>query len=162
MLAKKVSNMGGVIFGCVALFCPALCVPAVVGGGAFVSVLASGLVLAVASCCVMPGFRLLSNHLLCFEILALARACELCAANPTLSGKNIEFISDLQVAISWVNDNGIGSMKHVQYIYDIRCHLAAMGQARVMYCSRASDSFVDMLAKQCSRGGREVLTWSDV
>ena len=86
------------------------------------------------------------------EILALAKACNLCMSNPTLIGKVIEFASDSKVAVSWVNGRGIGSMKHVQTIYEIRSHLTVSGQASVVYCSRASNSYADMLAKKVLKG----------
>ncbi|KAK2651346.1 hypothetical protein Ddye_011202 [Dipteronia dyeriana] len=80
------------------------------------------------------------------EILALAKACKLCIGKPALLGRNIEFVSDSMVVVSWINGKGIGSIKHVQTIYDISSLLNSIG--RVVYCSRMSNSLADMLAKQ--------------
>ncbi|KAK2637402.1 hypothetical protein Ddye_032194 [Dipteronia dyeriana] len=91
------------------------------------------------------------------KILAIAKACSLCMSRPTFLGKNIVFVIDSKVVVSWVvNGSGIGSLKHVHTIYDIPNHLRSFGQASmVYYCSRASNSFADMLAKQGSEGDGE-------
>lgn len=96
------------------------------------------------------------------EIFALARATSLCMSNPAFISKNIVFESDSKVVVSWINGQGIGILDHVQNIYDIRNHFLILGNASVMYCSRASNSFADMLAKNGSSGGREVLYWNVV
>ncbi|KAK3231753.1 hypothetical protein Dsin_003634 [Dipteronia sinensis] len=51
-----------------------------------------------------------------------AKACMLCASSLALRNKKITIVSDSKIAVSWVNDKtSIGSLKHVNLIYDIRC-----------------------------------------
>ncbi|KAK3224470.1 hypothetical protein Dsin_011495 [Dipteronia sinensis] len=96
------------------------------------------------------------------EILAIARACELCVSRPELVGRDIAIVSDSKVAVSWVNNDGIGTLKHVQTIYDIRSHLRDMGQSLVIYNSRASNSVSNLLAKKWSDGYEDSLIWKDL
>ncbi|KAK2663155.1 hypothetical protein Ddye_001729 [Dipteronia dyeriana] len=53
------------------------------------------------------------------EILALAKACNLCLGKPELLDRNIEFVSDSMVVVLWINGPGIGSLKHIKTIYNI-------------------------------------------
>ncbi|KAK2658712.1 hypothetical protein Ddye_005245 [Dipteronia dyeriana] len=94
------------------------------------------------------------------EIMSLAKACFLCLGKPELCGKIIEFVSDSMLIVSWINGRGIESIKHFQMIYDLHNQISSIDHARVVYCSRASNSFTDMLAKQGFEGGREILSWS--
>ncbi|KAK3224489.1 hypothetical protein Dsin_011514 [Dipteronia sinensis] len=93
------------------------------------------------------------------EILAIARVCELCVSKPELVGRDITIASDSKTAVYWVNNEGIGSLKHVQIIYDIRCNVRVMGRSLVIYNSRASNSVVDQLAKNGSGGSEDSLVW---
>ena len=94
------------------------------------------------------------------EILAIQRATELCASNSALWGKDITFVSDSNVAVSWINGEGIGSYEHVNLIFGIRSNLNSIGQARVVFNHRFSNSVADILAKRGSGGGEELLSWS--
>ena len=78
------------------------------------------------------------------ELWTIQRAVELCQSNPSLRGRVISVVSDSNVVVSWVNSQGIGILDHVQTIYDIRNHLISLGNASVVYCSRASNSFADI------------------
>jgi hypothetical protein len=73
------------------------------------------------------------------EILAIERATVLCASNPALWEKDIIFVSDSNVA---------------QLIFDIHSNLNIIGQARVAFNHRTSNSVADILAKRGSRGVR--------
>ncbi|KAI9156673.1 hypothetical protein LWI28_010398 [Acer negundo] len=50
------------------------------------------------------------------EIMALAKACDLCMNKHEVLGKNITLISDSKIAVSWVKGQGIGNLTHVQTI----------------------------------------------
>ena len=69
--------------------------------------------------------------------------------------------SDSKTAVSWVNNDGIGSLKYVQIIHDIRCHLRAMGRSLVMYNSSATNSVANLLAKNDTGGREDSLAWVD-
>ena len=47
------------------------------------------------------------------EIYAIHKACELCASIPSFVGRNIEIESNSKVAISWINNGGVGNLRHV-------------------------------------------------
>ncbi|KAK2639235.1 hypothetical protein Ddye_027030 [Dipteronia dyeriana] len=95
------------------------------------------------------------------EIQAIARASDLCLSKLELRGRNIVIVSDSKVAVSWVNGEGISNIQHVQSIYDIRCNLKSLGQAKVVYNSRMSKTFADHLAKKGSGNEGDMLTWND-
>ena len=94
------------------------------------------------------------------EIQAIPRACDLCLSRPEVEGKNIEIVSHSKTAVSWINGSGVGNIKFAQLIYDIRNNLSLLGHAKVVFGSRASNSFADMLAKNGSRNGGDLLIWS--
>ncbi|KAK3184724.1 hypothetical protein Dsin_032010 [Dipteronia sinensis] len=94
------------------------------------------------------------------EILAIARACKLYVSRPELIGRDIAVVRDSKVAVSWVNSGGIGSIKHVQTIYDFRKHLNSLGKVCVMFSLRASNSVADMLVKNGLGGSRDLLKWN--
>ncbi|KAK3198596.1 hypothetical protein Dsin_022011 [Dipteronia sinensis] len=96
------------------------------------------------------------------EIQAISKACNLCVSRPELGGKIIDFVSDSKVAVSWINSTGIGNWKQMQEIYEIRSLLNILGQARVVFSTRASNSFADMLAKKGSGEGVDFISWSDI
>ncbi|KAK2648436.1 hypothetical protein Ddye_015925 [Dipteronia dyeriana] len=82
------------------------------------------------------------------EILAITRACKLCGSMQDLVLKPIVIVSDSMMAVSWINNSGLGSLKHVQTIYDICSGLISLGVALVVFSSRAFNTFVDLLAKK--------------
>ena len=83
--------------------------------------------------------------------------------NVTLSGRNIEFSSDLKTAVSWVNClDGTGSFNHVNFIYDIRNILQLNLGFVVKFSSRSTNSFADGLAKQGSADSLDRTVWGDV
>ncbi|KAK3175425.1 hypothetical protein Dsin_032739 [Dipteronia sinensis] len=50
------------------------------------------------------------------KIRAIQKAYALCVGNSSLSGRNIKVDSDSKVAVSWINNGGYGSIKHVNTI----------------------------------------------
>ncbi|KAK1550760.1 hypothetical protein Q3G72_024390 [Acer saccharum] len=96
------------------------------------------------------------------EVWAILRATEVCVSNPSLVGREIVIISDYKTAVSWVQDGGFGSINHVNAIYDIRCNLEKLVNTKIMFNSRASNSFADMLAKNGSNMGNDVFVWRDI
>ena len=64
------------------------------------------------------------------------------------------------MAVSWINNSGLGNLEHSHLIYDIRSLLCSMGQANVKHSFRVTNSFADLLAKNGARGERDVLSWS--
>ncbi|KAK3188617.1 hypothetical protein Dsin_028178 [Dipteronia sinensis] len=59
------------------------------------------------------------------EILTIARACEICGSKPELFGKMIVVVSDSKVAVTLINNEGVGSLKHAQAIYDISNYISS-------------------------------------
>ncbi|KAK3225985.1 hypothetical protein Dsin_005847 [Dipteronia sinensis] len=82
------------------------------------------------------------------KISVIHRASKICASNPNLIGREIVIVSDSKSAVSWVNEGRFGSIKHVNLIFNIRCNLNKLGNMVVIFNSRASNSFVDMLSKK--------------
>ena len=97
------------------------------------------------------------------EILAIRKACELCASNPSLADRNIQIVSDSSVAVSWANNiDNFGSLTHVQTIYDIRGYLQNLKGLSIAYNPRASNEAADALAKLSSSGGADSIVWEVV
>ncbi|KAK3212626.1 hypothetical protein Dsin_017332 [Dipteronia sinensis] len=96
------------------------------------------------------------------EIRAIQKACALCVGNSSLSGRNIEVVSDSKVAVFWINNGGYGSIKHVNTIYDIWCNLDILGGTKVSYNSRASNHFADELAKRGSSSAGDFVRWGEI
>ena len=85
------------------------------------------------------------------EILVILKACELCSSKESLFGRVIMVASDSSSAVSWVNiSNGIGSLKHVNNIYNNRSFLANSDGRSVVFNPRGSNSFANNLAKRGS------------
>ncbi|KAK3220416.1 hypothetical protein Dsin_014386 [Dipteronia sinensis] len=82
------------------------------------------------------------------ELFAIHRAVSLCIQSQVLIGKEIDIVGDSKVAVLWVNSEGIGNLKHVDIILDIRNMLCFLGNTRVIFNSRDSNSFADSLAKK--------------
>ena len=79
--------------------------------------------------------------------MAIEKACSLCVLNPSLFGQMIEIVSDSRSAVSWINGDGIGSLKYVNTIYNCREHIRLHGGLSVSFKSRSSNTFADSLAK---------------
>ncbi|KAK4854076.1 hypothetical protein QYF36_018599 [Acer negundo] len=94
------------------------------------------------------------------EILAILRACQLCASQPSLSWKNIIIISDLSDVVSWVNDARLGKLCYLNYILEIRQWISTMGNVSVIFNSRVSNFFADSLAKRVVEYQVNTLVWS--
>ncbi|KAK3221624.1 hypothetical protein Dsin_008649 [Dipteronia sinensis] len=84
------------------------------------------------------------------EIWAIHRAVEICASNSKLIGMNIIIISNSNVVVSWVNDDGFGNLDHINWIYDIQSMLEIIGDTKVIFNPRSSNSYADMLTKRGS------------
>lgn len=54
------------------------------------------------------------------EILAIYKTCDLCALNSNLASRDITIVNDSKVAVSWVNNKGVGSVKHVNTKHYLR------------------------------------------
>ena len=84
------------------------------------------------------------------EVYAIHQACLMCVSSPVLFGKQITIISDSKGVVSWVNGSDFGSLKHVNFIYEIRNFLHIMGRTAVIHNSRSTNCFADSLAKKGS------------
>ncbi|KAK2640308.1 hypothetical protein Ddye_028103 [Dipteronia dyeriana] len=84
------------------------------------------------------------------ELVAIHKACALCFFIPSFVNRNIEIASDSRMVVSWINGAGVGSINHVDLIYDIRSSLERFG-GKVVYSLRVSNQFDDRLAKLGSK-----------
>ncbi|KAK2648314.1 hypothetical protein Ddye_015803 [Dipteronia dyeriana] len=100
------------------------------------------------------------QDLITAEILAIAKACELCISQMELTGKSIVINSDSRAAVSWINNEDLGNINFSHLIYDIRNILLRLGKTTVEFSSRASNSLADTLAKQGSAREEDVLVWN--
>ena len=55
------------------------------------------------------------------ELLAILKACRLCASKASLVGRKILIESDSRLAVSWVNDENFGHLSLVNTIYALCC-----------------------------------------
>ena len=94
------------------------------------------------------------------EIMAIVRACHLCASSPNLKDKRIVFVSDSKEVVSWINSNGVGSWQHMNQIMDIRNLLGVLNQSHVEFNLRDYNTYADGLAKKGADGEGDVLEWS--
>ncbi|KAK3205437.1 hypothetical protein Dsin_019483 [Dipteronia sinensis] len=98
------------------------------------------------------------------KILAIARACDLYGSRLDLLSWSLTIACDSKTAVEWVTSREIEGSIHKQLILHIRDSLKSFGQASVVYCHRASNSFTDNLAKNGSKGFdgcEDVLRWSE-
>ena len=93
------------------------------------------------------------------EVLAIRKACELCAQTATLRMKNIVIVSDSKVAVGWVNGSGTISSNCEFAINEIRSLLNLLGSTSVVFNYRASNTLADSLAKKGSGLMENVLIW---
>ncbi|KAK2656843.1 hypothetical protein Ddye_009895 [Dipteronia dyeriana] len=75
--------------------------------------------------------------------------------------KEIVIISDSKVAVSWVKNEGLRCIKLVSVIYDICSMLNSWDNISIAFHLRASNSFIDMLAKNGSGRSGNFLVWGD-
>ncbi|KAK3197921.1 hypothetical protein Dsin_021336 [Dipteronia sinensis] len=92
--------------------------------------------------------------------MAIHRACTICTSRQELVGKQIVIVSDSKVTVSWIHDEKIGSVNHVQMIYDIRNMLSFLQNTAIVHNSRAQNAFADSLEKKASKKKGDVLEWS--
>ncbi|KAK3221730.1 hypothetical protein Dsin_008755 [Dipteronia sinensis] len=95
------------------------------------------------------------------EILAIARACELCEARPEIVDKLVVIFSHSKVAVTWINNDGFGSIKHAQIIHDTRSFLSSSDMVSILFCPRSFNYIADQLAKKGARISGEELNWWD-
>lgn len=84
------------------------------------------------------------------KLLAIRKACDLCISRSDLAARKILLASDSKVAVSWVLNDDFGSIKHVNIIYEIQSLLRTLGNLKVIFNPRTTNSFNDMLAKKGS------------
>ncbi|KAK3221063.1 hypothetical protein Dsin_015033 [Dipteronia sinensis] len=84
------------------------------------------------------------------ELLAIHRSDSLCANSTFFYGKDLDFVSDSKVVDPWINSEGLGSLNHVQLIYDIWVCLNSLRNGWVIFNTRSSNSFADQLVKKGS------------
>ncbi|KAK3219382.1 hypothetical protein Dsin_013352 [Dipteronia sinensis] len=58
------------------------------------------------------------------ELMAIHKACCLVASKQDVLNCKVIIASDSKVALSWINDEKFGSLKHVDLVYDIRSYLS--------------------------------------
>ncbi|KAK3211973.1 hypothetical protein Dsin_016679 [Dipteronia sinensis] len=94
------------------------------------------------------------------EILAIHKACALCASKPSFSDRIINIIRDSKVAVAWINNpDYIGSFNHISTIYNIMGFLYQMKGLKIVYNLRSSNSFADSLAKKHASGADGSVVW---
>ncbi|KAK1562612.1 hypothetical protein Q3G72_014800 [Acer saccharum] len=93
------------------------------------------------------------------ELLAIHKAVSLCTMSVYLHGVEIEIVSDSFVVVDWVNSSGVGCLEHVNTIFDIRNALANLGNTRVIFNPRSSNTFADALSKNGSALKEDRLIW---
>ena len=72
----------------------------------------------------------------------------------------MEIVSDAKVVVGWINSGGVGSMNHVDIIYDIRESLQKQGSVAVVFAGRATNYFADSLAKRGAHREGDFVEWS--
>ena len=63
--------------------------------------------------------------------------------------------------ISWVNEDDLGNLSHVNLIYDIHM-LHVLSNTYMEHISRASNSVADRLAKRGSAMDSDNIEWGDL
>ena len=82
--------------------------------------------------------------------------------NPLLLGTDIVIASDSLVAVTWINSDSVGSLEHVNLIFDIRDHMRKHGSLTIRFSSRTSNSYADSLAKKGSNREGDVVQWGSI
>ncbi|KAK2635643.1 hypothetical protein Ddye_030435 [Dipteronia dyeriana] len=106
----------------------------------------------------MFSFNIGIHDAITSEVLAIAKACEICSASPELARKTIVIVSDSKVVVTWINSDGFGSSKHAQTIYNIRSFIGSSGFISVTFKSTDSNFVTDHLANKGSRNGGNGVT----
>ena len=70
-------------------------------------------------------------------------------------------MSDLKVAVSWVNQGDFGNVAQVKAIYEIHGMLKSVGCIKVVFDSRIFNSFADSLAKMGANRAGDFMEWGD-
>ncbi|KAK3205183.1 hypothetical protein Dsin_019229 [Dipteronia sinensis] len=84
------------------------------------------------------------------ELMAIEKACSLAVSNLALAGLSIEIASDSKVAVSWINEEDIGSFQYVSMVYNCRDLLRSHGSITISHNCHSANSFTDNLAKNGS------------
>ena len=108
----------------------------------------------------MEGEILGTQDSISAELLAIYKACSLCVTNQVLQGKTFELVSDSLVVVTWYISDSFGSFELVHLVYNTRELVRKHGNMVVRFCSRASNSFADNLAKKASNMEGDVIQWS--
>ncbi|KAK2654687.1 hypothetical protein Ddye_014543 [Dipteronia dyeriana] len=95
------------------------------------------------------------------EIMAIRKVCEICTSKGDLTDRKVLIASDSKVVMSSVINEDFGSLKHVNIIYEIQSMLRSLINIEVVYNSRSTNSFTDMLAKKGSSKSGDFVVWSD-
>ena len=93
------------------------------------------------------------------ELWAIKRVLELVMSNSNLSNREIMVVSDLKMAVSWVNNGDFGHLAQVQSIHEIHGMLKSAGCIKVGFDSRIFNSFADSLAKMGSSSSGDFVEW---
>ncbi|KAK3229173.1 hypothetical protein Dsin_001054 [Dipteronia sinensis] len=96
------------------------------------------------------------------EIEAIHRAYFFCVSKGDLRDRRIAIVSDSKTTVSWVNEGDFGNLKHFNLIYDIHNMLNSLSNTIVLYNSRATNFFADLLAKMGPRRSGDFVQWGDV
>ncbi|KAK2654735.1 hypothetical protein Ddye_014591 [Dipteronia dyeriana] len=91
------------------------------------------------------------------EMLAILKAISLCAHSAALIGKEIDIVSNSAEAVSWVNAAGVGNLAFMNIIQEIQQFLFILGNTRVIFNFRSSNSLADSLARNGSGKGADLL-----
>ena len=85
------------------------------------------------------------------ELLTVHRACVICDSYKLLRDRMVEIVSDSSVVVNWITGGDIGSVSHVDSIYDIREIMSARGNLSVGYNPITTNVLADLLAKNGSK-----------
>ncbi|KAK4838484.1 hypothetical protein QYF36_014080 [Acer negundo] len=96
------------------------------------------------------------------ELMAIEKAYCLCVQNSAIQGQVIEIVSDYLSAVSWINSDTFGSLAHGQLVYGIRDYVRKFRNLSVRYCSRASNSYADNLARKGANREGDVIQWGSI
>ncbi|KAK2655170.1 hypothetical protein Ddye_008222 [Dipteronia dyeriana] len=93
------------------------------------------------------------------EMLAIHKAISLCAHSTALIGKEIGIVSDSAEAVLCVNAAGVRNLAFMNIIQEIQQCLFILGNKRVIFNFRSSNSLPDSLAKNGSGKGANFVIW---
>ncbi|KAI9170286.1 hypothetical protein LWI28_025526 [Acer negundo] len=93
------------------------------------------------------------------ELMAIAKACNLCLSRTELSDSKIVINSDSMNAVAWINSNDLVDNRITHLIYEIRNALNCLGHASVDFNSCSTNFLTDSLAKKGSCGEEDGIVW---